>query len=79
LKNDLSCKWTAKYRSVIGFGEIEIITGFEDKKKGLDIIMAHYGIIEANSYDEKNFNGLVILKLGIKEISGKQSGDWGKK
>jgi uncharacterized protein len=76
IKHDRACKWSAKYRSVIGFGELKIISDFEEKKRGLDIIMAHYGISEANSYDEKNIHGLVILKLDIKEISGKQSGDW---
>lgn len=76
IKSESSCKWSSKYRSVIGFGEIEIISGFEEKKKGLDIIMAHYGKNEGNGYVEKYIESIVILKLIIKELSGKQSGNW---
>jgi uncharacterized protein len=76
MKHDQSCKWTAKYRSVMGIGEIETITGFEEKKRGLDIIMAHYGRNDGNVYNEKHLENLVVLRLTVKEISGKQSGDW---
>jgi hypothetical protein len=71
-----SCNWTTKYRSVIGFGNIEILTDPEQKKKGLDIIMAHYGKPDNNQYIEADVERIVILKLVITEVSGKQSGDW---
>jgi len=76
IRHELACNWTSKYRSVIGYGTIEIITDPEKKKRGLDIIMAHYGRSDKLIYNEASIERMVILKLKIDEISGKQSGDW---
>ncbi len=75
IRREVACDWTARYRSVIGYGTIEILTSREDKIHGLDIIMKHYGKTD-NAYLEGNVSRMVILKLTIEEISGKQSGDW---
>jgi nitroimidazol reductase NimA-like FMN-containing flavoprotein (pyridoxamine 5'-phosphate oxidase superfamily) len=72
LEDEVSCKWTTKYRSVIGNGEIEIISDFEEKKKGLDVIMTQHGKKE-NSYHKKLVDRVLILKLNIKDVTGKQS------
>jgi nitroimidazol reductase NimA-like FMN-containing flavoprotein (pyridoxamine 5'-phosphate oxidase superfamily) len=76
IKDAQACNWTARYRSVIGYGKIEILTDPGQKKNGLDIIMAHYGKTSGNQYIEENMERMVILKLTIDEISGKQSGEW---
>jgi nitroimidazol reductase NimA-like FMN-containing flavoprotein (pyridoxamine 5'-phosphate oxidase superfamily) len=75
IKTELSCNWTAKYRSVIGYGIIEMTNDIDQIKNGLNIIMSHYGRSE-NTYDEKYLQRIVLLKLKIESISGKQSGDW---
>ncbi len=77
IKHEHACKWATKYRSVIGFGNIDIITDFEQKKNGLKIIMAHYGKFD-NEFNNEQIDNIVILKLNIEAISGKQSGDWVK-
>jgi nitroimidazol reductase NimA-like FMN-containing flavoprotein (pyridoxamine 5'-phosphate oxidase superfamily) len=76
IRDEVPCEWTAKYRSLIGYGTIEFITGYEEKKKGLDVIMAHYGKTGVNTYKDNHIESIIILKLNIEEISGKQSGDW---
>jgi nitroimidazol reductase NimA-like FMN-containing flavoprotein (pyridoxamine 5'-phosphate oxidase superfamily) len=76
IPHDQPCKWTTKYRSVIGTGSIEIITDPGEKKKGLDKILSHYGKSAGNIYDEKNVEKMVILKLHIIKMTGKQSGNW---
>ena len=76
IRDDIPCEWTAKYRSLIGYGTIEFITDHEEKKKGLDVIMAHYGKTGENTYKDNNIENIIILKLNIEEISGKQSGNW---
>ena len=76
LKDKLACNWTAKYRSLIGYGTVDIITGDEEKRFGLDQIMAHYGRSENNVYKIQNVKSIVILKINIEEISMKQSGNW---
>jgi nitroimidazol reductase NimA-like FMN-containing flavoprotein (pyridoxamine 5'-phosphate oxidase superfamily) len=69
-------KSTTKYLTVIGYGEIEIITDTDKKIKGLDIIMNHYGSTTASEYDESQLNRIVILKLTINKITAKRSGNW---
>jgi nitroimidazol reductase NimA-like FMN-containing flavoprotein (pyridoxamine 5'-phosphate oxidase superfamily) len=73
-KSEQPCKWSMHYLSLIGTGEIEIIEDTADKKKGLDIIMNHYGKTTANEYVESHVNNIVILKLNIKELTAKGNG-----
>lgn len=75
IKYDQSCKWTTKYRSIVGFGRIEVIKDFEDKVKGLDIIMQHHGKKD-NAYIHKAVDKMVIMKLTVDSLTGKQGGDW---
>jgi len=70
-----SCKWTTKYRSVVGYGTMEIIEDHDEKQKGLDIIMQHHGKME-NEYVDKIVKRIHILKLNIDRSTGKQGGDW---
>ena len=76
IKKDEPCQWSAKYRSVIGYGNIEIVTDTENKKKGLDIIMQKYGYQVPGNYNEGSLSRMVLLQLKIEKLTGKQSGDW---
>jgi nitroimidazol reductase NimA-like FMN-containing flavoprotein (pyridoxamine 5'-phosphate oxidase superfamily) len=76
IKKDVPCKWTAKYRSVMGLGTITIIENPENKKEGMDRIMRKYGFKGGIAYDEASFSRMIILELKIETIRGKQSGDW---
>jgi uncharacterized protein len=76
IKHEISCQWTTKYRSIIGYGTIEMVTDFEEKKRGLDVIMSHYGRKDNNVYRDQQVEVIVILKLKIEEITGKQLGSW---
>ena len=71
VKSDISCKWTTKYRSIIGYGDIEIISDHEEKKQGLDILMKHHGRND-NEYDDRIVEKVLILKLEIKNLTAKQ-------
>ena len=75
LKDEISCKWTTKYRSIIGLGHMEIISDYHQKLDGLDVIMQQHGKKE-NEYNSKNVDNIFVLKLNINSISAKQSGDW---
>jgi len=72
IKGDKPCDWGTKFRSVIGYGTIEFVTETAEKIKGLDIIMSQYGKTGINKYSDKEVNNVLILKLDIKEITGKQ-------
>jgi [ribosomal protein S5]-alanine N-acetyltransferase len=76
--NDKACKWATTYRSVIGYGKIEILYDFTQKKEGLEIIMAHNGGPDLFDFDPKQVHSVLILKLEINSITGKQSSNWEK-
>ena len=76
IKSDSPCGWSTRYRSIIGYGTIDFITDFDQKKQGLDIIMAHYGKTENIVYNDSQVQSIVILRLKINQMTCKQSGDW---
>jgi nitroimidazol reductase NimA-like FMN-containing flavoprotein (pyridoxamine 5'-phosphate oxidase superfamily) len=70
------CHWGTKARSIIGCGQVEILTSYEQKKRALDIILAHYGKAGPNEYDEQQVQAMVILRIVIESLTCKQLGDW---
>ncbi|MFO7669555.1 MAG: pyridoxamine 5'-phosphate oxidase family protein [Bacteroidales bacterium] len=76
VKKDRACKWSTRYRSVVGYGTIEILSDDRSKQKGLEIIMAQHGAPELIEFDPGNLKRMVILKLTIGSITGKQSSLW---
>lgn len=76
LKHAAPCHWGIKARSLIGYGRVEIITDYLQKKQGLDIIMTHHGKTDPNVYDENQLGAVVILKLTVESVTCKQLGDW---
>lgn len=76
IKAKKSCGWTTKYRSIIGWGKIEIVKDKPGKVKGLNIIMAKYGRTEPNDYSDGMLDKTLLLVLTIDSYTGKQSGEW---
>jgi len=76
-----ACKWETRYRSLTGYGKIEIITDYEQKRKGLDVIMKHNGADASHdlNYEKSKVDSILILKVEITELTGKQSGNWNEK
>ena len=69
-----SCDWGMKYSSIVGYGNIHIVKGKEERTAGMDSIMTHYGGPELNDYDSKVMEHTTILRLDILEIAGKTKG-----
>ena len=72
IKGEKGCDWSMKYSSIIGYGRIYILTKKNEKKNGLDQIMAHYGGKGDYLYDEKVLARTTILMLEISEMTGKR-------
>ena len=68
----IACDWGMRYRSVIGYGNISILTEKEAKKTGLDCIMKHYGGEDEYIFDEKEVANTTVLQLDISEMTGKK-------
>lgn len=61
---------TMYYKSVMGRASIEFLEG-EDKKKGLDIIMARDESTRSMDYDTAPLPRTAVVKLTVLEFSGK--------
>ncbi len=69
---DLACKWSFKYESVIGFGSIAELVDPEDKAFGLNQIMRHYSGKEW-SFREKDQKKTRVWKIAIQSLTAKKS------
>lgn len=67
-----ACNWGMKYKSVVGYGNISIISEKQAKKTGLDCIMKHYADEKEYFYSEDILANTTVLRLDITEITGKK-------
>ena len=67
------CKWTMKYRSVIGYGRATLVEDLEEKRKGLDAIIEHYSG-RCLDYPATAMESTTIIKVEIENMTGKTSG-----
>ena len=71
--NDAPCKWTAAFKSVVGYGKIIEITEYNERISAINQIMLHYSGKEW-FFNEKMMGNMKLWKIIISEISGKKSG-----
>jgi uncharacterized protein len=71
ISNDQACRWSATYRSVIGYGDIVIVTDLERKQYGLSLIMKQCSGSDDWVFQEKVLANTYILALSIDSITGK--------
>jgi len=75
-KGEKACDWSTRYRSVVGYGRVEILSDEAGKQHGLEVIMAQHGAPELIEFKPNNIRRMVILKLHISSMTGKQSSHW---
>lgn len=46
----MACDWGMNYESIMGSGSMTIVSDPEERRRGLDLIMAHYGSVKRNSF-----------------------------
>ncbi len=66
-----ACDWGLSFKSVIGTGTAHLLTTLEEKKTGLDIIMAHYSD-RSFDYPLEMIEKTAVIKVTIQEMTGKQ-------
>ena len=71
--NETACKWSMKYRSVVGVGKASLLDDPESKRKALDIVMRHYGG-RPSDYSAAIMEKMLVIKVEIKSMRGKHSG-----
>jgi uncharacterized protein len=67
----MACDWGMNYESIMGTGNIAIVTDSDERRQGLDAIMAHYGN-SSPVYLAESLKETVVLKLTIMEMTGKR-------
>ncbi|NOR87651.1 MAG: pyridoxamine 5'-phosphate oxidase family protein [Bacteroidales bacterium] len=69
----IPCKWTAAYKSIIGYGRMIEIENLEERIVAINHIMLHYSAKEW-TFNEAMLTKVKLWKIKIDEISGKMSG-----
>ena len=70
-KSDKPCGWTSFYESVIGEGTVSLVPE-KEKKKGMDLIMRHYGFTGDIQYDPRSYELTEIIKIDVTDLSAKR-------
>ncbi len=68
-----ACKWTTRYRSVIGRGSAEIVESLDGKREGLRCILGHYGLDDVEIPDSA-YERVAVIAIRIESMTGKKSG-----
>ncbi len=68
----IGCKWTASFKSVIGYGRMQKIIDEADALLALNQIMLKYSGKEWD-FTNKDLSRVYLWKIEIEEISGKKS------
>jgi len=66
------CDWGMKYASLLGYGTLRRAGGDEERGKGLDRIMLHYGRAAGGGYAAAPMKATEVLVLDVDEMSGKR-------
>lgn len=66
------CDWGMSFKSVLGYGKIELVTSKEERANGMNCIMKHYGGDGEYVYSDETFERTTILRLEILEMTGKK-------
>jgi len=69
----VACSYTMKYRSVLVRGNAEFIEDFEEKIKGLNVIMKHYSGREF-TYNAPAVNNVCVFRIAVENFEARVYG-----
>lgn len=68
-----ACKFSLKYRSVIGTGRAYILEKAEEKARSLNVIMKHYAGRDF-IFTKSDLDSALVWKVEIESLTGKKAG-----
>ena len=78
LPREAGCGWGVRFRSVIGTGRAEFVEEPAQKRRALDVIIAHYGGSPLQFAGEpaaaEALSRVAVVRIDIDELTGKRSG-----
>jgi len=64
-----ACDWTAEFQSVMGEGQISVVTDNAQKIHALDILMKRHGFVGKPKYQK--FAAVTVLQISVTSMTGK--------
>ncbi len=71
LEADVACDYSAKFQSVIGTGRLSIVEDYEEKIKGLNVLMNHISGKTEWSYSKEMLDAVAVFRLEVEKLSCK--------
>ncbi|HQI44685.1 MAG TPA: pyridoxamine 5'-phosphate oxidase family protein [Bacteroidales bacterium] len=71
---DVACSYSMGYKSVICYGKVEFIEGFENKVEALNIFMQQYTQRDFK-YSVPAVNNVMVYKVVIDKMTGREFGN----
>jgi len=68
-----ACKWTIRYKSVIGFGTASLVDNRDEKIHALNVIMDHYSGAGSYEFEPLPVDLTAIIRIEIHSMTGKRS------
>jgi nitroimidazol reductase NimA-like FMN-containing flavoprotein (pyridoxamine 5'-phosphate oxidase superfamily) len=73
VRADKSCDWGQRFKCVLAFGVARLLEDPAEKRKALDIIMAHYGG-QGGDYEDSKLKITAVIAVKLTEMTGKGTG-----
>lgn len=67
---EVACSWRLRYRSVLAYGNAEIVEDYDEKTEGLDCIMRSFSDREFN-YSPPSVKNVAVIKIKIERMTGR--------
>ncbi len=74
ITTDDICTYDVRYRSVIGYGQAKFLEDYNEKVEGLTVMSEHYEKKGPFEFGEEKVNRLLVIKIEIERMTGKESG-----
>lgn len=70
IEGDKACDYSFGFKSIIGNGQASFVEDYNEKLKGLQLLMRHETMKEFE-FDAKMVNMVAVMKVVVQEFSGK--------
>jgi len=70
IEGDKACDYSFGFKSIIGNGHVSFVEEYNEKLKGLQLLMRHETMKEFD-FDEKMVNMVTVMKVVVQEFTGK--------
>lgn len=70
IEGDKACDYSFGFKSIIGNGKVSFLEKYDEKLKGLQLLM-HHETLKEFEFDERMVNMVTVMKVVVEEFSGK--------